>query len=152
MPCSMLVVHQRDVADCRPEGSEPFFYYACGHCGTSFVRERSLAGHWKYACVCLVTEPRPRVACPVCQKVRDVSTVSKHLRFGCNTLNRDGGRPTVQWKPECSGCHKMLTPRVVDEHKVRGCPYQRMEKRLAERAAKKKSFALLNTNPIKVEK
>ena len=25
-----LVVHQLDLAECRPEGSEPYFYYACG--------------------------------------------------------------------------------------------------------------------------
>ena len=94
-------------------------------------------------------EPRPRVACPVCQKVRDVSTVSKHIWFGCNTLNGDGGHPSVQWKAEC---HKMLTPRVVDEYKVRGCPYQRTEKRREERVTKKKALDLLNTNPVKVEK
>ena len=43
-------------------------------------------------------------------------------------------------------------PRIVDEHKVRGCPYQRTEKRREERVAKKKALALLNTTVIKVEK
>ena len=49
------VVHQRDVIECPPEGSTPYFHYACGHCGTSFVPERSLVGHWRYYCMCLVT-------------------------------------------------------------------------------------------------
>ena len=87
--------------------------------------------------------------CPVCEKVRDV----EHIRYGSNTLNGDGGRPTIDWKTECSGCDKYLTPRVVDEHKVRGCPYQRTEKRRQERVAKKKALALLKQkDPIKMEK
>ena len=88
-----LVVHQQDEPECQPHGPE--------------------AGHWKYVCVCLVTEPRLCVACPacpVCEKVWDVFTVAKQIRYRCNTLNGDGGRPTIQWKTKCTGCNKLLTP------------------------------------------
>ena len=68
-------------------------------------------------------------------------------------LNGNGGRTTIDWKTECSWCGKYLTPRVVYEHKVLGCPYQWTEKRRQERVTKKKVLVLLKQkDPITVEK
>ena len=47
-----LVIHQRGMDAFQPLDTDgPFLFYVCGHCGKSFTEERSLSGHWTYACV-----------------------------------------------------------------------------------------------------
>ncbi len=57
--------------------------YICEACKNSFTQLHSLKKHQKFHCKNLQTEKTPKDKCPKCEKEVLLSTVYKHLKYGC---------------------------------------------------------------------